>query len=106
MEMRADESSRPRFTVSKKKGAHGGNTMEVAREIDADGVVFHVGSHVGAGMDVGMERCVPALREALALCTDTTWLLVENNAGAGGTIGRSLDELVLLFDACDGHERL
>ena len=53
-----------------------------------------------------MKRCVPALREALELCTDTTWLLVENNAGAGGTIGRSLDELVLLFDACDGHERL
>src|SRR5437868_5583613 len=44
------------------------NTMEVACEIEADGVVFHVGSHLGAGMDVGMERCVPALREALELC--------------------------------------
>jgi len=82
------------------------NTMEVARKIEADGVVFHVGSHLGAGMDVGMQRCVPALKEALELCTETTWLLVENNAGSGGTIGRSLDELVLLFDACNGHERL
>jgi deoxyribonuclease-4 len=80
--------------------------MEVACAIEADGVVFHVGSHLGAGMKVGMERCVPALREALELCNETTWLLMEDSAGAGGTIGRSLDELAALFDACGAHERL
>jgi deoxyribonuclease-4 len=57
-------------------------------------------------MDVGMERAVPALREALDFTTDKTWLLMEDSAGAGGTIGRSIDELAALFDACDGHERL
>ena len=36
---------------------------------------------------------VPALREVLERCSETTWLLLENSAGAGGTIGRSLDEL-------------
>jgi deoxyribonuclease-4 len=82
------------------------NTVDVACAIDADGVVFHVGSHLGAGLKAGMKRCVPAIKEALELCTDTTWLLMENSAGAGGTIGRSLDELAQLFDACDGHERL
>jgi deoxyribonuclease IV len=82
------------------------NTMEVACAIDADGVVFHVGSHLGAGLEAGLERCVPALKEALGLCTDTTWLLMEDSAGAGGTIGRSIDELGALFDACDRHERL
>ena len=61
--------------------------------IDADGVVFHVGSHLGAGIEAGMKRCVPAIKEALELCTDTTWLLLEDSAGAGGTIGRSIDEL-------------
>ena len=30
--------------------------------IEADGVVFHVGSHLGAGFEAGLERCVPALR--------------------------------------------
>jgi deoxyribonuclease-4 len=82
------------------------NTMEVARAIDADGVVFHVGSHLGAGMEVGLARCVPALRETLELCTDTTWLLLEDSAGGGGTIGRSIDELAAIFDACGAHERL
>jgi deoxyribonuclease-4 len=82
------------------------NTLEVASAIDADGVVLHVGSHLGAGLKTGLKRCVPALKDALELSTDTTWLLVEDSAGAGGTIGRSLDEIADIFDACDAHERL
>ncbi len=82
------------------------NTMEVTCAIEGDGVVFHVGSHLGAGIEAGLARCVPALREALELSTETTWLLMEDSAGAGGTIGRSLDELVAIFEACDAHERL
>jgi deoxyribonuclease-4 len=96
----------PDDTIYEKSRAALRNTMEVACAIEADGVVFHVGSHLGAGMEAGMERCVPALHEALELCTETTWLLMEDSAGAGGTIGRSLDELVALFEACDAHERL
>jgi deoxyribonuclease-4 len=82
------------------------NTMEVSCAIDADAVIFHVGSHLGAGMDVGIERVLPALNEVLELCNERTWLLMENSAGAGGTIGRSIDELVTLFEAAGGHERL
>jgi deoxyribonuclease-4 len=81
-------------------------TMRAACAIDADGVVFHVGSHLGSGFEAGLERCVPALREVLELCTDTTWLLIEDSAGAGGTIGRSIDELAALVDALDRHPRL
>ncbi|HKH31489.1 MAG TPA: deoxyribonuclease IV, partial [Gaiellaceae bacterium] len=39
-------------------------------------------------------------------CSDTTWLLMENSAGAGGTIGRSIDELAILYDRLDRHPRL
>jgi deoxyribonuclease IV len=81
------------------------NTVDVACAIEAD-VVFHVGSHQGAGFEVGLERAVPALRKALGHCSETTWLLIENSAGAGGTIGRSIEELAALYDALDGHERL
>ena len=42
----------------------------------------------------------------LELCNDRTWLLLENSAGAGGTIGRSIDELAALFDALEAHPRL
>jgi deoxyribonuclease-4 len=80
-------------------------TVETACAIEADAVVFHVGSHLGAGFDVGLERVVPALAQVLDRCNDRTWLLMENSAGAGGTIGRSVDELAVIFDALDRHKR-
>jgi len=81
-------------------------TVDAACAIDADAVVFHVGSHLGAGLEVGLERVVPALTKVLDRCNDRTWLLMENSAGAGGTIGRSIDELAAIFDALERHERL
>ncbi len=82
------------------------NTVDVACAIEADGVVFHVGSHQGAGFEEGLERVVPALAEALERCNEKTWLLMENTAGAGGTIGRSIDELAAIFDRLDRHPHL
>ena len=81
-------------------------TVQTACAIDADAVVFHVGSHLGAGLDAGLERVVEAVSGVLEYCSDTTWLLVENTAGAGGTIGRSVEELALLFERLDNHPRL
>jgi deoxyribonuclease-4 len=81
-------------------------TVDAACAIEADAVVFHVGSHLGAGFETGLERVVPALAQVLDRCNDRTWLLMENSAGAGGTIGRSIDELALIFDALGRHERL
>jgi deoxyribonuclease-4 len=80
-------------------------TMDVACAIEADGVVFHVGSHLGAGFDAGLDRAVPALERALERCNDRTWLLVENSAGTGATIGRSIEELAQIFRRVD-HPRL
>jgi deoxyribonuclease IV len=82
------------------------STMDAACAIEADGVVFHVGSHQGAGFEAGLERVVPALQQVVDLCSETTWLLLENSAGAGGTIGRSIEELAALFDALGRHRRL
>jgi deoxyribonuclease IV len=82
------------------------STVDAACAIESEGVVFHVGSHLGAGFDAGLERVVPALAQVLDRCNERTWLLMENSAGAGGTIGRSLDELVTIFEALRRHERL
>jgi deoxyribonuclease-4 len=83
------------------------HTVGVACAIAADGVVLHLGSHLGAGFEAGLERAVPALEEALAACEGTgTWILLENSAGAGGTIGRSVDELAALVERLDRHPRL
>jgi len=81
-------------------------TMDAACAIEADAVIFHLGSHLGAGFETGLERVVPALQQVLERSNERTWLLVENSAGAGGTIGRSIDELAAVVDALGRHERL
>lgn len=81
-------------------------TLETARTIAADAVVFHAGSHLGYGFEDAVEIVAAALGELLELTTDDLWLCLENTAGAGGTIGRSLDELAALCDAAGRHPRL
>jgi deoxyribonuclease-4 len=81
-------------------------TLGAADAIGAEAVIFHVGSHLGSGLAQGLRRAVPALRRLLDRTTDGLWLVMENSAGAGGTIGRSLDELATLLDAVDRHPRL
>jgi deoxyribonuclease-4 len=81
-------------------------TLDAGTAIGADAVVFHVGSHLGAGFAAGRVRVVAALERILERCDGDTWLLMENSAGAGGTIGRSLEELADLVDALDRHPRL
>jgi deoxyribonuclease-4 len=82
------------------------NTVDAASAIGADGVIFHVGSHLGAGFETGLERTCAALAQILERCEGDTWLLMENSAGAGGTIGRSLEELQTLLERLDRHPRL
>ena len=82
------------------------STVDTACAIGAETVVFHVGSHQGAGFEAGLERVVPALALALDRCDETTWLCMENAAGTGDTIGRSLEELAALFEAAGRHPRL
>jgi deoxyribonuclease-4 len=81
-------------------------TVDVACAIEADAVIFHVGSHLGAGLDAGLDRVVAAMEQILERCRGGTWLVMESSAGAGGTIGRSLDELARLLHALGGHPRL
>ncbi len=81
-------------------------TVDVARAIEADGVVFHVGSHLGEGFEAGLELVVSALAECLERCGEQTWLLLENTAGAGGTIGRSVEELAAIFERLGSHPAL
>jgi deoxyribonuclease IV len=96
----------PNDEVYEKSVAALRNTMQVACAIGADGVVVHVGSHLGSGFENGLERVLPAMEQVLELCTDETWLLMENSAGAGGTIGRSIDELATIYERLDRHPRL
>jgi deoxyribonuclease-4 len=78
-------------------------SLRTARGLGALAAIVHLGSHLGSGFDAGLARAVPVLERVLELAGDGTWLLLENTAGAGGTMGRTLEELALVIERCDRH---
>lgn len=76
------------------------HNLAVTDAIGAEGLIVHVGSHLGAGLDATLPRVVDALAAAVAAVPGETPILLENTAGAGGTIGRTFGELARIVDAC------
>jgi deoxyribonuclease-4 len=86
--------------------------LAAADAMGASGLVLHVGSHRGRGL----ESCLQQIAEGLLGAFDRAAaklgrpsecpILVENTAGAGGTIGRNLEELAAVLEAVGGEERL
>ncbi len=75
-------------------------TMLAAQAYGADGVVFHLGSHLGRGLDAALHQVIPALQIALGEGNkrSRTRLLIENSAGAGNTMGLTLEDIARVID--------
>ena len=81
--------------------------VTAAEQLGADAIVTHIGSHQGSGFAAGLERVQAALRAALAESEGSpVRLLLENTAGAGGTMGVDFRELGQIIDATGGDPRL
>jgi deoxyribonuclease-4 len=81
------------------------HALRVGDAIGADGVVFHPGSTVGEPLDESLDRVGEAIRHVLAE-SERCPLLLEDTAGAGGTIGRDFHELAKLIELGGGGDRL
>ncbi len=82
--------------------------LAVAEGIGAEGLVLHVGSHRGGGLDAGIVKIADA-RSGPRLDMDrqpSCPILLENTAGAGDTVGRSFEELARVIVAAGSDERL
>ncbi|MFY9117015.1 MAG: deoxyribonuclease IV [Bacteroidales bacterium] len=66
---------------------------------------LHPGSHVGQGVEKGIEWIVKALDTAMTK-EQTTFVLLETMAGKGSEIGRSFEELRTIIDAAACKNRL
>ena len=75
-------------------------------------VNIHIGSHRGAGVDVGTARLAQGISEALARVADLAdplppaaprpaMLVLENSAGSGDGLGTTIDELSAIADALE-----
>jgi len=83
-------------------------TMLTAQAYAADGVVFHLGSHLGRGLDAALDQVIPALRAALneGKKRSRTRLVIENSAGAGNTMGLTLEDIARVIDELGRPKRI
>jgi deoxyribonuclease-4 len=80
-------------------------SLRVGAGIGAAGVVLHPGSAKGGDVKAAIKRAGRVIKEALSE-TDRCPLHLEDTAGAGGTLGRSFEELAALLSAAGGGKRL
>lgn len=66
---------------------------------------FHPGSHVGQGVEAGIEWIVKALNQAMFPQMQTT-VLLETMAGKGSEIGSTFEELRAIIDGIEINEKI
>lgn len=74
--------------------------LAAADRLGINGVIFHTGSHKGAGF----EQCLPTITGHLKTVMEradprSARLLIENNAGMGGCVGARFEEIRVMMDS-------
>jgi deoxyribonuclease-4 len=82
-------------------------SLQAGAALGAVSVVLHPGSALknGGEVDAALRRAAKAIKEALAE-SEGCALHLENTAGAGGTLGRTFEELATLIERAGGGKRL
>ena len=68
-------------------------TLQRSALLGASYVVFHTGSHRGSGVDAGLARIAQAIGRILPETPPEVMLLLENDVGAGNSLGHSFEQL-------------
>ena len=79
--------------------------LRLASAITAKGVIFHVGSHKGVGFEQVLPQIGKTLKKVLKDTPDDAWIILENSAGQGGSVGSKFAELAAIIKAV-GSDRL
>ncbi len=82
-----DEAHLKRSTSSLK------SAMTSCGQLGIKGVIFHLGSHKGQGLDAVFDQICQACLEVLDVTPPEVLLILENSAGAGDNIGSKFADL-------------
>lgn len=84
-----------------------GDELDRCELLGIDGLVLHPGSHLGRGVAAGLSSIAQGLDRVLDQRPGVrSRILLENTAGQGNTIGRTLEELEILRQSSVHRERV
>jgi deoxyribonuclease-4 len=67
--------------------------QKAAALLGCRGTIFHVGSHGGAGFETVLGQVCASIARVLESTPEEPWLIIENSAGMGRSIGASFGEI-------------
>lgn len=68
-------------------------------------LILHPGSHVGAGVKIGIDQVVQGINRVLSADT-SCYIALETMAGKGSEIGRNFEELAAIYDGVTHNDKL
>jgi deoxyribonuclease-4 len=81
--------------------------LKAADDLGVNGVIFHTGSHKGAGFEARLPSIVEHLKHVLERADPSSArLLIENNAGLGGCVGARFEEIAQMRSALGDDPRV
>lgn len=80
--------------------------LERVYAIGAKTLVLHPGSHVGAGMDVGIEWIINGLNEVLDQDSTDVKIALETMAGKGNECGFTFEQLKTIYSGINKKSRI
>lgn len=79
--------------------------IQRAQALGATQITLHPGAHVGAGVDAGLKQIIKGLNEILEK-DQIPQIALETMAGKGTELGRTFEELAVIFDGVTLNEKL
>src|SRR3989442_7604687 len=79
-------------------------TLQRGALLGASYVVFHTGSHRGSGVDAGLARIAEAIALILPETPHSVMLLLENDVGAGNSLGHNFEQISMVLDVLPQYE--
>ncbi len=79
-------------------------TLQRGELLGATSVVFHTGSHRGSGIDAGLARIAEAIGLMLPETPPGVMLLLENDVGAGNSLGHNFEQISMVLDVLPQYE--
>jgi len=80
--------------------------LERCRRLEIPYLVTHLGSHLGAGMQMGFTRLINGINQAFKVTGGDVTLLLENTAGTRNSMGSTLEDIQYIIERLSHPERV
>lgn len=98
--------SSPKKTIYNRSVRSLSTELDRCRVLGLQFLVTHLGSHMGKGQELGLERITTAVNSAISENPNEVVLLLENTAGTKNSMGSSFEDLKRILSRIDDKKRV